>query len=269
LPNPTLRFGSKGSDVARAQQGLNQLPSASPRLTEDGVFGQLTHARAREFQSANALTPDGVIGPLTWQALLDLVGQIAGGVPLPVPPASLPNTLGDTVRPLVLIAAQKYLGSVDFSVLSNGRPKGIDFVIEIFRVAANATVKDADFRGSKGEWVPQPLMGGQRKSWCGIFAVYCCRQVGLNVRWDLGRGGPVGPTGPLVPNKFSSSFVANLKPADIGMVATQQHHFLVESVGGGQAPGLTTLDGNLTWGQINRVNKHRVGLDNFNYYSLV
>jgi peptidoglycan hydrolase-like protein with peptidoglycan-binding domain len=266
LPNPTLRFGSKGSDVARAQQGLNRLPSARPRLTEDGVFGQLTLARAREFQSANALTPDGVIGPLTWQALLALVGSIVGGLPLP--PAAPPSPVSNSLRPLVLIEAQKHVGEVDFSVLENGRPKGIDLVIEIFRVAANTAVTDAAFKGSQGEWVPQPLVGGQRKSWCGIFAVYCCRQVGIGLHWDLGRGGPVGPAGPLVPTKFSSSFVANLKPADIGMVATQQHHFLIESVASGPAPGLTTLDANLTWGQINRVNTHRVGLDNFNYYSL-
>lgn len=267
MPNPTLRFGSKGPDVTRAQQGLNKLPSARPRLTEDGVFGLLTQARAREFQSSNALTPDGVIGPLSWGALLSLLGQIAGALP-PLPTA-LPNPLGGSLRPLVLMEAQKHLGEVDFSVLENGRPKGIDFVSEVFRVAAGATVTDVHFKGSQGEWVPQPLVGGQRKSWCGIFAVYCCQKAGLNLRWDLGRGGPIGPAGPLVPTQFSSSFAANIKPADIGMVATQQHHFLIESAGSGPAPGLTTLDGNLTWGQINRVTTHRVGLDNFNYYALV
>jgi Putative peptidoglycan binding domain len=266
LPNPTLRVGSRGSDVARAQQVLNRLPSARPRLTEDGAFGPLTHERAREFQSSNSLTPDGVIGPLTWQALLTLLGQVVGGVPLP--PSPPPSPLSNSLRPLVLMAAQKNLGSVDFSVLENGRPKGIDFVIEIFRVAANTAVTDAAFKGSQGEWVPQPLVGSQRKSWCGIFAVYCCRQAGMNLRWDLSRGGPVGPAGPLVPTQFSSSFAANIKPADIGMIATQQHHFLIESVASGPAPGLTTLDGNLIWGQINRVTSHRVGLDNFNYYSL-
>jgi hypothetical protein len=144
--------------------------------------------------------------------------------------------------------------------------RGIDFVIEI-SVAAGATVTDVHFRQS-GQWVPQPLVGGQRKSWCGIFAVYCCMQAGVNLRWDLGRGGPIGPAGPLVPTKFSSSFAANIKPADIGMVATQQHHFLIEAVGSGPAAGLTTFDGNLIWGQINRVTTHRVGLDNFNYYAL-
>lgn len=261
MQNPTLRFGSRGNDVVRAQQGLNGLPSSRPRLTEDGVFGALTQARAREFQSANALVPDGVIGPLTWEALLKLAGQIASGLPVPNPPS-------DLIRPLVLMEAQKHLGSVHFGTLVGGRPKGIDFVIEIFKVAANTTVTDAAFRGSQGEWVPQPLVGGQRKSWCGIFAVYCCRKAGMNLRWDLGVGGPIGPNGLLKPQKFSSSFVANLKQADIGLVATQQHHFLIESVGSGPAPGLTSLDGNLTFGAINRVNTHRVGVDNFNYYTL-
>src|SRR5262245_34848129 len=118
MPNPTLRFGSKGTDVVRAQQGLNQLPTARPRLTEDGVFGSLTQARAREFQSSSSLAPDGVIGPLTWEALLALVGDVVSG--LPVPPVSLPPPIGDSIRPMVLIAAQKHLGEVDFSVVQNG-----------------------------------------------------------------------------------------------------------------------------------------------------
>lgn len=267
MPTPgTLRFGSRGTDVARAQSSLNQLPSARPRLTEDGIFGPLTRARVSEFQGANALAPDGVVGPLTWGALLSLVGSIASALPLP---ASVPNPF-DSLRPMVLMEAQKHLGEVDFGVLEAGRPKGIDFLIEIFDVAADTAVADPDFKGSQGEWVAQPRVGGQRKNWCGIFAVYCCRKAGLNLRWDLGRGGPVAASGqPLKATQWSPSFVANMKPADIGMVATQQHHFLIENVGQGAAPGLITLDGNLDWGQINRVNTHRVGLDNFNYYSLV
>ena len=50
--------------------------------------------------------------------------------------------------------------------------------------------------------------------------------------------------------------------------------FLIESVdGGGPLPRLTTIDANTTWGRIVRTSSssgdaHKVGKDNFNYYSL-
>ena len=92
----------------------------------------------------------------------------------------------------------------------------------------------------------QPWVGlkHQRKSWCGIFAVWCYRKAGIPVRWDIGIGGPVGP---LRLSGFSTQFAANIRPADIGCVATKSHHFLIESVdGGGPLPRLTTIDANTT-----------------------
>jgi hypothetical protein len=56
-------------------------------------------------------------------------------------------------------------------------------------------------------------------------------------------------------------------------VAKKNHHFLIETVGTGPVPRMTTIDGNQTAGQINRIpsgsaDAHQVGVDNFNYYSL-
>jgi hypothetical protein len=69
---------------------------------------------------------------------------------------------------------------------------------------------------------------------------------------------------------WSPQFVQNIRLADIGAAATQQHHFLIETVDSGNPfkPRLNTIDGNLAAGKIQRrTGYHQVGKDNFNYYS--
>ena len=69
--HPTVRYGSNGPAVEELQQKLNQA-GASPPLVVDGIFGPLTRAAVVAFQQANALSPDGVVGPLTWGKIDDL-----------------------------------------------------------------------------------------------------------------------------------------------------------------------------------------------------
>lgn len=62
-----LKLGSVGSDVAEVQSVLRRMgldPGAA-----DGEFGPKTQRAVREFQKMFGLTPDGVIGPLTWRIL--------------------------------------------------------------------------------------------------------------------------------------------------------------------------------------------------------
>lgn len=262
---PTLYAGSTGPFVRQLQEGLNQLKSQLAPLATDGQFGGKTRSRVLEFQSGGKLAADGVVGPMTWELLARLLQQVAqGGVP--VMPA-MPASTFDLLRPLVLTVAQQHLGMVDFSQMVGGRPRGLDFLIEMFRFAANVNLTETNFRkGGNGAWHWKPWVGNtaQEKSWCGVFAVYCYRKAGIPVRWDLGIGGPVGP---IKLAAFSPSFAADIKPGDIGGVATQSHHFLIESVtGSGPLPSLTSIDGNTDWGRIVRKNVHKVGKDNFNYY---
>jgi peptidoglycan hydrolase-like protein with peptidoglycan-binding domain len=74
---PTIRLGSLGESVKTLQAALNlwQEPDQI-RLAEDGFFGLKTNSRVREFQSRNQLYPDGVVGPLTWEALTPLVEEV-------------------------------------------------------------------------------------------------------------------------------------------------------------------------------------------------
>ena len=73
---PTIRLGSLGDSVKTLQAALNlwREPDQT-RLAEDGFFDLRTNSRVREFQSGNQLYPDGVVGPLTWDALAPLVEE--------------------------------------------------------------------------------------------------------------------------------------------------------------------------------------------------
>lgn len=64
--NTTIKMGSKGSDVKNLQQALN---AKGYSLTVDGEFGPSTQAAVKNFQRANGLTDDGVVGPKTWEKL--------------------------------------------------------------------------------------------------------------------------------------------------------------------------------------------------------
>ena len=85
MPNPgqpTIRQGDTGDVVRRLQRALSR--GSDRGLTVDGVFGWQTESGVVEFQKAESLMPDGVVGPLTWQALPDggpmpLLGQGSTG----------------------------------------------------------------------------------------------------------------------------------------------------------------------------------------------
>lgn len=78
----TLRLGSEGDDVADLQRYLNGISgsySGIPTLTVDGVFGQATDAAVRQFQTQSGLTPSGVVGEITWDALVSAYYDLQTG----------------------------------------------------------------------------------------------------------------------------------------------------------------------------------------------
>ena len=65
---PTLSIGSTGPDVRRLQILLVMMKDLE-YSDIDGNFGPKTQERVKDFQQGNNLTPDGVVGPLTWTKL--------------------------------------------------------------------------------------------------------------------------------------------------------------------------------------------------------
>ena len=66
-PLQTLRKGSTGDLVRKLQETLNQRGYSCGIV--DGVYGTKTIAAVKAFQADQGLTPDGVCGPKTWEAL--------------------------------------------------------------------------------------------------------------------------------------------------------------------------------------------------------
>jgi len=66
-PWPVVQIGHHGHPVETLQLLLR---ARGHQLTVDGVFGPLTAAAAKAFQTSNGLTSDGVINPQTWMALV-------------------------------------------------------------------------------------------------------------------------------------------------------------------------------------------------------
>jgi hypothetical protein len=66
---PFAKLDTKAEGVKNLQRRLNEL-GASPQLVLDGDFGAKTQAAVKWFQQQRGLTPDGIVGNKTWQALV-------------------------------------------------------------------------------------------------------------------------------------------------------------------------------------------------------
>src|SRR5260370_37556785 len=65
---PTLSIGSAGPDVRRLQI-IFVMTKVLDVSDIDSNFGRKARDAVKSFQPGNNLTPDGVVAPMTWQAL--------------------------------------------------------------------------------------------------------------------------------------------------------------------------------------------------------
>ena len=67
---PLLKVGSEGWQVKRLQKLLRQHGLFPDEAKIDGDFGPITQLAVEGFQQQCDLEPDGILGPLTWRALM-------------------------------------------------------------------------------------------------------------------------------------------------------------------------------------------------------
>lgn len=120
-PSSVLRLGSSGQDVITLQYLLNvaaEFNSAIPAPAQDGDFGMETQQSVAAFQSASGLRPDGVVGPLTWQALY----QTYLGADAVIPPGPDTGVTEYVVRSgdTLWLLAKRYHTTVDAIKKLNG-----------------------------------------------------------------------------------------------------------------------------------------------------
>ena len=111
MPNPgppTIRLGASGNVVRRLQRALRRTPNLG--LPIDAVFGAELQTAVRDFQEGAGLAVDGIVGPLTWNAL-------PNGAPMPV---LRQGSSGEVVRALQTLLTNGASGAW------NVTPQGID-----------------------------------------------------------------------------------------------------------------------------------------------
>jgi peptidoglycan hydrolase-like protein with peptidoglycan-binding domain len=68
-----LKVGSRGETVRKLQEMLNSLGFNCGAA--DGIFGPKTQAAVKAFQKKYGLVADGIVGPLTWAKIAELLGN--------------------------------------------------------------------------------------------------------------------------------------------------------------------------------------------------
>ncbi len=95
-PGHALKLGSRGSEIELIQSLLNAISNTHPsipKVTVDGIFGKRTEEQVITFQRHIGLSADGIVGPATWNAIMnEYYADTPGAVspPSPNPPPSAP-----------------------------------------------------------------------------------------------------------------------------------------------------------------------------------
>jgi peptidoglycan hydrolase-like protein with peptidoglycan-binding domain len=143
-----LQQGSKGPEVVDLQYLLihrGQIPAAE--VTTDGNFGPRTKAAVIKFQKNKGLTPDGVVGALTWKAIGPVWPQAPGDF-------LREGDRGEAVRQLQAGLLSKRIGNVGVADGVFG-PKTKAAVLEV----QNSGIQDTNRAGVVGLFTYSAAIG--------------------------------------------------------------------------------------------------------------
>lgn len=248
---PVLRLGSRGPAVVDLQNRLNQ---SGASLLPDGQFGGKTRAAVMGFQRERGLTPDGVVGAMTWAALDGGDGgtTMGGGGTTVGGDGTGPGTgTGTTVGggggdgggppgPGEISAERQAVAQIASAELGNGvhakAPGGVD---ESGRTTRKGFERLAEYfntaaPGSFNEGVIKHLVPGL-PDWCGIFALWALKTAGRSVgNWRVGTG---------ISGVAGMKATSRPQPGDVGYLNAHQHHCVITEVSA-DGQSITTIDGN-------------------------
>ena len=139
-PSSTLRLGSSGQDVITLQYLLNvaaEFNATIPAPAQDGNFGSKTQQAVAAFQRAAGLTPDGIVGPRTWQALYNTYL----GANNVIPPGTDPGVTEYVVRSgdTLWLLAQRFGTTVDAIKRLNGLTSDNLSIGQVLKIPAGAS----------------------------------------------------------------------------------------------------------------------------------
>jgi len=152
---PTLQAGSSGADVKRLQRILVMIELLD-YTGIDGLFGGKTESAVKAFQQTNGLTADGIVGPLTWQAL----------PPDPDTPELANGSTGSEVSAMqqVLLNAGLYGGAIDGDFGPD-----TEAAVRAYQTQRGVTVDGVV--GDETWWVPAGAAGATLASLAGLTTV--------------------------------------------------------------------------------------------------
>jgi Putative peptidoglycan-binding domain-containing protein len=152
-PGSVLRQGSTGPDVITLQYLLNVLSEYYPGIpgpAQDGIFGSGTKQSVTAFQQLMRLTPDGIVGSLTWKALYDAYLGIGQNVP-PTGPET--GTIQYVVRAgdSLWLIAQRYGTTVDAIKRLNGLTSDLLNIGQILKIPSSAPLPYIEYTVQSGD----------------------------------------------------------------------------------------------------------------------
>lgn len=152
-PGTVLRQGSRGQDVVTLQYLLNVISEYYPSVpgpAQDGVFGSGTKQAVTAFQQTMQLAPDGIVGPLTWNALYDTYQNIRQNIPLPDPGTSFVEYVvraGDTLW----LLSRRYGTTVDAIKRLNGLTNDLLYIGQVLKIPSSQTTPYIEYTVKSGD----------------------------------------------------------------------------------------------------------------------